>query len=606
MTKKTLRYFGYLFILFLMLPALFNCQNPSSEPSRLITPMITKIEAKSITEITLEWAPVPGADYYNIYQGENSSFVPDYPLRENIRECKYTVNTLTDENRLYFFRVRAFSDGNKNSSAYSEANSARTKLRTPVLYPGEADKYTANSIALEWEPVQGANSYEIQYAPVGVNGQTAGNWNSKIINNKDTVANNGFLEYAIGGLQPDTRYFFKIKALAVRELMADNESEFSTPPIGITTRIGPPILLITSSVTEIRISWPPVTDVVFYGLNYNENDSYKTAKYIRVVNDTEYELKNLPSGTDYYFWVTAHSSKNYSLPGAAVKGSTLLITPVLFAGDESEYTASSVTVKWEPVDKASFYEIRCAVKGANGQPAGDWISGIILDKDTTQRDGLLEGTIGGLQANTNYFIKIKARNSSPNESAFSNQIEVITRMAAPMPSITNMTTEIRLSWQPVSGANYYRVYYNTVNSFTTAVSSVAIYTTQYDVKNLNSGTSYYFWITAHNNQNYSLPDSPVQGKTVTSSIIFDFRNPADPVILDMPEYLYQGKKESYTVTVNADGWDIGCKWYLNGNLKSTDISYTVDWQLTVGPYEIVVVVTKDGVPYSVRGRFTVK
>jgi fibronectin type 3 domain-containing protein len=395
-----------------------NVSGKESEPSNTITlrtmlkqPKITKIEALNPFNISLEWDTVPGADYYNIYQGESessASLSSDYALRGGLKECKYTVNTLTAENHTYYFCIRAFADsgGVKNSSIRSEAKSAKTKLNTPVLFAGEEDKHTANSIALKWKPVQNADNYQINYAVKGVNGQPAGNWTSKN-NIKDTVTSTGFLEYTIGGLQSNTDYLFRIKALT-----ADNESLFSEPFV-ITTRIETPNISITNRTTQIRLSWPPVAGADYYILYFNESDSRPTSKYIGIINTTQYVKENLNPDTDYYFWITAYGSQNYSLPGTAVKG-----------------------------------------------------------------------------------------------------------------------------------------------------------------------------------------------HTVTSVITIDFKNPADPVISEMPEYLYRVEKKVYQVVVNTSGWDT-YKWYLNGELKSTAALYTISSQLPIGPYELTVVVTKNGIPYSAKVCFKV-
>ena len=593
MANRTLKHIFSLFILICITLFLFNCPE-----SHLDKPVITNIFSLSTHEIYLEWNHVPGAAYYDIYQGDSLKFTPKYAIRGGITECKYTINTLTSENKLYYFRVRAFAD--KSNSDYSDAKGIKTKLSPMELFAGDEDKHTANSIALKWKPVQDARNYELNYA-VNINGQPAGNWSSNKIDN-NINQNNDFLEYNIGGLQPNTYYFFKIKALT-----EDNESEYSEQ-VGINTRMGTPDISFTSLTNEIRLSWPPVTTLDYYMLYYNNTNSYTTAKYLGTFNKTQYVLSDLSPDTDYYFWIKVYNTENYSLLSPAFNKSTLLISPELFAGEEDKNTAKSIPIRWESVNGAGNYEINYAVKGANGQPTGDWTSITIDEKDADKNDGFLEYNIGGLQANTCYYFKLKAKNSKPNESDFSGLVEVTTRIESPVLSIISLTTETKLSWPQVNGADFYIAYYSTDNSFAEAIQSGEINTTQYIVKKLIPNTNYYFWVIAHNNsQNYSLPGSPVQGKTVTSSLTTDFRNPADPEISGISEYLYRVEKKDIKATVNTNDWET-YKWYLNGELKSTNasFSFTVDWQWEVRTYELTVVVTRNGIPYSGRVRFTVK
>jgi hypothetical protein len=272
-----------------------------------------------------------------------------------------------------------------------------------------------------------------------------------------------------------------------------------------------------------------------------------------------------------------------------------------FTVDRSQINHNSVVLRWNAVQGAVSYEIRYLPATAGGAVPADpaaW--------SNRQETPNTEYRVEGLTPNTAYYFAVKALNANLNESLFI-QTEAVTLLAPPSPEVVPLSTaEIALSWQQVSGAAMYQVSYNTENLFDTARRQEVSGTTC-TVQDLTAGTEYYFWVSAYSDRNSSRPSPALKSRTITSNIAieFDFTNPADPVLLGMPDTIRQGTRESYTVSVTTGDWDAGYAWYLNGVLKSTDPSYRVGWQLTAGTYVLTVIVTKDGIPYSASARFQV-
>jgi hypothetical protein len=215
---------------------------------------------------------------------------------------------------------------------------------------------------------------------------------------------------------------------------------------------------------------------------------------------------------------------------------------------------------------------------------------------------------------TEYYYEIAAINDE-GESALSSIVSAVTLLPTPQSPVVDrqLVTGIALSWQPVNGATAYKVYYNTGSSFNTATlfnPLQPITNTQCTVTGLNTKTAYNLWITAYNDKTNSKPSLATESGTIGSSISTDFKNTSDPVLLfnngPVPRNISirQIQQDSYTITVKPDGWVIS-KWLLDGIAVTTNDSYTIDWQIPVGPHILTVIVTKNGVPYSTSINFTV-
>ena len=455
----------------------------------------------------------------------------------------------------------------------------------------------ADNFILQFKPVNNAVSYKIYYRS-----NDANIWNLVPNSNIDFIrTDQSKHEYRINELNPNTWYSFCVVSVN----NAGQESAYSAN-ITIQTKLLTPE--ITKSVPlnhhTVRLEWTSVPDADFYALFYNTTDikpSNESSSQWEI-KDTFFEINTLDENSTFYFWVQAYSGswsnkKNYSDFEASVEVHTRLNIPVLHSRSVFNITSTSVTLSWDHVQGANNYEIKYHLDNENG----NWQ--VIKTAATSY-------VVEKLNPNSIYVFKIRAINNYINNSLFSDELKLHTRLSTPIkPIITRQySTSIGLSWQEVAGAESYRIYFSKSDLFETAAqyNSGIISDTTILVSGLDAGTIYYFWISAHNDSVNSMVSSVVETSTMSSAIIIDFKNPDDPELINMPEYIRKIETGVfYEIFIENGGWDNNYSWYLNSVYKSTGNSFIIDNILEIGSYELTVVVTKDGVPYSKSVRFRV-
>ncbi len=137
-------------------------------------------------------------------------------------------------------------------------------------------------------------------------------------------------------------------------------------------------------------------------------------------------------------------------------------------------------------------------------------------------------TITGLNSNSTYHIAITCYDNSGNESWFSKELVVATKLASPALSYpANNSTDVSLtptlSWSTVLGADKYRLEVNTKSDFSGTViydqDTVSQITKQ--VGGLTDSTKYYWRVTALNNSGNSSYTSNVFSFSTAQAVIPD-------------------------------------------------------------------------------------
>ncbi|MBE1444736.1 bacterial Ig-like domain-containing protein [Paenibacillus sp. OAS669] len=153
------------------------------------------------TQVTLSWATVTGATYYNVYRSasENGTYAK---IAANVTDAVYT-NTGLVNGTTYYYKVTA---GNTNGeSGYSNTASATptaavVQPQVPAAPVGLTAEGGYRAVALKWTQAAGASSYTIYQSTINNGPYT------KVASNVTGAT------YSFDGLLPFTEYFYVVTA----------------------------------------------------------------------------------------------------------------------------------------------------------------------------------------------------------------------------------------------------------------------------------------------------------------------------------------------------------------------------------------------------------
>ncbi len=119
-----------------------------------------KVSWVDITSLSLIWNAVEGASGYEISQATSSAGTYSVVGDVSLTEFKKTGLTF---NRVYYYKIRSYTlvDGVKVFGSHSAVISGKT-VPSPVVLTVTPEPARTN--ALSWEPVNGANGYQIYYS----------------------------------------------------------------------------------------------------------------------------------------------------------------------------------------------------------------------------------------------------------------------------------------------------------------------------------------------------------------------------------------------------------------------------------------------------------
>ena len=270
-----------------------------------------------------------------------------------------------------------------------------------------------------------------------------------------------------------------------------------SPEVSASSPTAPRSLSATPGDTQVTLSWDrdPVRGADSYNIYWSTTAEVSTANRSKITNATSpYTQMPLTNGTTYYYIVTAvnatgespPSPEIYATAGAPAAPSSLSATP----GD------AQVSLSWDrdPVRGADSYNIYWSTTAGVTTASDTHLN----TSGTFRRLPLTNGT-------TYYFI-VTAVNatgeSPPSPEIYATPLppELPAAPSRPFadPSITREGTfMILVSWDPVSGADSYNIYWSTTAGVTTANrSKITKAASPYTQMPLTNGTTYYYIVTA--------------------------------------------------------------------------------------------------------------
>ncbi|WP_168121762.1 PA14 domain-containing protein [Paenibacillus sp. HB172176] len=275
-------------------------------------------------DIALSWDPVIGATGYEI---EVDGGIEDTGL-----ELSYVNGGLASYSE-HTYRIRARSAGGVGE--WSETVTAITMLGKPE---GIRFQIAENSIAMQWDAVDGADSYELLVDGAAVNAGSA-------------------TQYTHTGLEPNSWHVYRIRA--TNSQVTGEWSEAFTQLTGIGTPV------ITSAVpysNRIKLTWDAVIGADGYELEAN-------GSVIDVGNMTEYVNENLSSGHWYSYRVRALSGGEAGPWSEAVSRYTSLTVPQF---TNSSAATDSILLEWTALSGNPQYDLELDGEIISGMTASSY------------------------------------------------------------------------------------------------------------------------------------------------------------------------------------------------------------------------------------------
>ncbi len=262
-----------------------------------------------------------------------------------------------------------------------------------------------NTIILTWDTVEGATGYDVEVQGVPV----------------DNGSNTTFIQ---DGLNPNLQQIYRIRAKN-----SSGVGKWSDVIAESTLSATPSNLGYTSTDTEIRLYWNIVAGATGYEVEVN-------GETIVSVSDNIFLHSGLSPFTKYFFRVRSINDSGVSNWSELFNTSTLLSVPsnlkvVVAPVDE-------MIITWDSVSNATGYDLEI-----NGVITEIGVATQYINKD--------------ILPNTEYSYRVRARNGGA-VSKWSEEITRRTFTGVPA-NITAKasTTEIVVSWEPVTGANGYEL-----------------------------------------------------------------------------------------------------------------------------------------------------
>ncbi len=440
------------------------------------------------SSVTIRWNRVNGADGYEIDR---------YSSTDNEWERVGTVSdgsvtSFTDEGlasgESCTYAVRAFSQSESGViyGEWSDSFSAFSKCAKAEIDPSYTAK--SNSIAFNWNSVNGADGYKIYR----YNTKTGG-WDRIGVVVGET-------SYTDKNLQADTVYRYKVQAYRVYNGAnchgdMSEQLDASTAPSAVSINSG--FGYTTSTVT---IRWNRVSGADGYEV-YRYNNYTKKWFLLKKTDNADtlsYTDSGLTAGSGYRYIVRAYSEYNgvtsYGYFGNELNAFAKCATVKM----NSSYQAKSdrITFSWNSVNGADGYKVYRYNSGT-----GKW------DRIATVSSGVTSYTDKGHSGNSKHTYAVQAYKNYNSAQCHGDMSSPLYVQCAPSAvtinkSFSYTTNSVTFRWGKVNGADGYEVYkYNTSTGKWDKLSTINnASTTSYTDSGLTAGNSYRYIVRAFANR----------------------------------------------------------------------------------------------------------
>ena len=418
-------------------------------------------------QATFSWNATAGATFYNVRRSTVSESQWTI-LISGTTKTSY-VDTTAQNGMTYYYTVSAVNAGGE--SPYINQFVVTLPATGPV--PGVPTGLSAVGgnvqVALSWNAVSGATSYNVQKSTVS-NASFATVATVTGTKYTDTAVSNGYI------------YYYEVSALNANGKSA-NTSQVYAIPAGLP--VAPTTVTAQAGNTQATVSFSGALANGSVITGYTVTSSPGAVKVTGAASPII--VSGLTNGVAYTFTVTVTNGVGTSAPSLPSNSVTPLPPPPAApTGLQGAPGNNQVTLSWSASSGAVSYNVKKALS-VNGPFT-------ILKSltSTTYVDTAVKN-------NTSYFYVVTAVNASGAESSNSNQIMVVP--LAPLSAPVGLTAvagpgSVALSWTAIPGTEFYYVGRSVTSAgpFNIIASPVSNSLTDTSVV---SGTTYYYAVEAY-------------------------------------------------------------------------------------------------------------
>ncbi|MDR0657268.1 MAG: fibronectin type III domain-containing protein [Treponema sp.] len=188
-------------------------------------------------------------------------------------------------------------------------------------------------------------------------------------------------------------------------------------------------------------------------------------------------------------------------------------------------SVNTISLTWTPVEGASYYKIHRTTDST-------WKESVLIDPSI----GTSTYSDKGLSANTTYYYRVSARTGSIPHSSDNTESDMSEAASATTNAVGDdansgglavpqgltaqavSQTSIRLTWTPVDGASYYKLYRTKDSSWGEyALIDSSVSNSTYLDTGLSANTTYYYKVSAHAGSTSSSSTNPASATTNSDS-----------------------------------------------------------------------------------------
>lgn len=338
---------------------------------------------------------------------------------------------------------------------------------------------------------------------------------------------------------------------------------------------------------QVNLSWTTVTGAEGYEIERSTDQTtwsrIKTLDAAAAISCTD---ETVTAETTYYYrirtYYTENGTKKYGSWSDTVSATTSLKTPPLKGAQV--LSSQSVKLTWSSVPQAENYQVYR--KNAGG--TWDLSQPVTTIASSAAVSGTLSFTDQSVTAGETYCYTVRAYYTLNGEVHYSqydtNGIQV--KVVPAEPKLGSVTASdyktLKITWGTVTGADGYRVYRKVSGGSWAAVSDVSNSTTSYTNGNVDTGTTYYYAVSAYflkgtQKIEGSHSNTGISGKTI----------PATPKLGKVTSVNYKNLKVTWSGVSGASGYRIyrkesGGGWKYLADVKSSARSFTDGYKITTG------------------------